>query len=152
MTLEPLPTKAEDMFCYGIYTTWHVINQSYTRHLKRLGLTYPQYIALTLLWESNNQKVTDLAARLRMATSTMTPLIKRLELNGLVVRSKGKRDRRETFVTLTPKGERLNQEAPNITACMIEATSLTSSELSNLQLLLDKLSMNLSEDLSNAKV
>lgn len=139
------------MFCYGIYTTWHVINQNYAKHLQRLGLTYPQYITLTLLWESDNQKVSDLAEKLRMATSTLTPLIKRLELSGLVHRKKGTKDRRETFVELTGKGKRLQREAPDITACMVEGTSLTPAELSDLQSLLLKLSDNLSDSSGKAE-
>ncbi len=144
MNPTPPPTFAEDMFCYGIYTASHVINRSYIPHLKRLGLTYPQYITLTLLWEEDGQKVTGLSEKLRMSTSTLTPLLKRLECNGLVTRTKGVEDGREICVKLTPKGRALQKKAPDITACLVKATSMNRTELLELQRLLHKLSSNLS--------
>lgn len=135
----PLPTCARDMFCFGVYTTSHVINRAYTPHLKRLGLTYPQYITLTLLWERDGQKVTELARQLRMETSTLTPLLKRLETQGHIKRSRGKRDGREIHVHLTAAGQTLRQQVPDITACMVRGTSLSPGELTDLQRLLDKL-------------
>ena len=145
MAPQDLPTRAQDMFCYGIYTASHVVNRAYTPHLTRLGLTYPQYITLTLLWERDGQKVTDLAAALRMATSTLTPLLKRLEEQGLVRRDGDKLDRRAVLVHLTPSGLALREEAPDITACMVQGTTLTAAELSELQGLLDRLTSGLAD-------
>lgn len=147
MKTNRLPAKAEELFCYGIYTASHLVNRSYTPHLDQLGLTYPQYITLILLWETNNQKVTELAEKLRMGTNTLTPLLKRLEANGLVTRNRGKNDGREVYVSLTPEGAAFKRRAPGITACMIEGTSLDPAELEELQRLLLKLSRNLSENL-----
>ena len=132
------------MFCYAVYTASHVINRRYIPHLKRLGLTYPQYITLTLLWERDGQKVTELAEKLRMNTSTLTPLLKRLERNGLVAKTRGRRDGREIFATLTPEGRVLQEEAADIIACLVHGTSMTQTELAELQRLLKKLSSNLS--------
>jgi DNA-binding MarR family transcriptional regulator len=133
-----LPTQAKDMFCYGIYTASHMVNRTYTSHLSPLGLTYPQYITLTLLWETDGQKVTELADQLRMSSSTLTPLLKRLETHGYIRREQGKRDRRETIVHLTAQGVALQREAPEITACMVAGTSLDHAELVELQRLLGK--------------
>lgn len=134
-----LPTKAEDMFCHAVYLASHVINRAYTPHLKRLGLTYPQYITLTHLWEKDAQPVGELAARLKMETSTLTPLIKRLEAQGHVQRVRGKSDERQVFVHLTTEGSALRAKAPDITACMVEGTGLNVTELRTLQDLLGRL-------------
>lgn len=143
MTTEQLPTRAEDMFCYGVYTASHVINQSYAPHLARLGLTYPQYITLTLLWERDGQKVTELAKILRMNTNTLTPLLKRLEVLGHIKRTQGDKDKRQIIVRLTPAGRALQKQAPYITACMVNNTSLDHAELNELQRLLKKLTNGL---------
>lgn len=134
-----LPTHAEDMFCHAVYTASHAINRAYAPYLKALGLTYPQYITLTLLWERDGQKINELAQQLQMETSTLTPLVKRLEALGHVTRNRGKKDGREVFVHLTARSDALRKQAPNITACMIDKTGLTPDELTDLQKLLVKL-------------
>ncbi len=139
MTTDTLPTSAKDMFCYGIYTASHVVNRAYIPHLKKLGLTYPQYITLTLLWEQDGQKVTELAKQLWMETSTLTPLLKRLETQGHLIRSRGKQDGREVIINLTTSGQELKKSAPKVTACMVKGTALTLYELEKLQALLGKL-------------
>ena len=65
----------DDVFCHANYTTWHVVNRAYKKHLSQLGLTYPQYITLTLLWERDVPNVTDIAEALSMNTNTLTPLL-----------------------------------------------------------------------------
>jgi DNA-binding MarR family transcriptional regulator len=145
MVASTLPTSAKDMFCYGIYTASHVVNRAYKRHLKVLGLTYPQYITLTLLWERDGQRVTELAKQLRMETSTLTPLLKRLEEQGHLVRSGAKQDGRVVMVHLTSSGQKLQKSAPEVTACMIRETALTHKELEELQILLRKLQEGLGD-------
>lgn len=139
MVTNPLPTNAKDMFCYGIYSASHVVNRAYKRHLKVLGLTYPQYITLTLLWERDGQHVTELANQLRMKTSTLTPLLKRLEAQGHLIRTRGMQDGRVVMVHLTSSGQKLQNSAPKVTACMVKETALTHKELEKLQSLLRKL-------------
>jgi len=133
---QELPTRAEDMFCYAIYVASHVVNRAYTPHLNRLGLTYPQYITLTLLWEKDGQKVSELSEALRMETSTLTPLLKRLETQGCVCRNPDDKDRRAVVINLTAHGRALQSKAPDITACMVDGTKLSLSELKTLQRLL----------------
>lgn len=141
-----LPTRAEDMFCYGIYAASHVVNRAYTPHLTRLGLTYPQYITLTLLWEKDEQKVSELSEALRMETSTLTPLLKRLETLGFVCRNPDDKDRRAVLINLTDHGRALQRDAPDITACMVDGTTLSQSELKTMQHLLFKLTDGLTEN------
>lgn len=82
-----IPTRAQDIFCFAFYGATHAINRAYAPILKPLGLTYPQYITLTMLWEQDGQGVGELASQLRMESSTLTPLIKRLE-NGACRKTK----------------------------------------------------------------
>ena len=137
--------RADEMFCHAVYTASHVINRAYAPMLTELGLTYPQYITLTLLRDKNDQAVGALAAALKMESSTLTPLLKRLETQGNVIRTRGTHDERQVFVRLTPQGRRLLNAAPQITACMIEGTGLQIAELENLVALLGRLSDNLSK-------
>ena len=142
--MQDLPTKAEDMFCFATYSAAHVINRAYAPLLKPLGLTYPQYITLTLLWELDGQSVGQLSRHLRMESSTLTPLLKRLEKLGHVVRRRGTYDERQVFIHLTDTGRLLKQKAPEITACMVKSTGL---EMEDLQMLVTRLH-TLSENLA----
>ncbi len=139
LDITQIPTRANELFCFGVYTASHAINRAYSPHLKRLGVTYPQYITLTLLWERDGQNINELAQQLGMETSTMTPLIKRLETMGYVTRTRSQSDGRAIDVTLTDQGASLGNEAPGITACMIEDTGLDQAELLRLQDLLLRL-------------
>ncbi len=135
--------KADEMFCHAVYTAAHAINRAYAPLLADLGLTYPQYITLTLLRDRNEQSVGALASALRMDSSTLTPLLKRGETQGHVTRARGLKDERQVFVRLTPKGRASLKKAPEITGCMNEGTGLKIAELQNLVTLLGALSDNL---------
>ena len=135
------------MFCFAVYGATHAINRAYGPLLKPLGLTYPQYITLTLLWERDGQAVGELAAQMGMESSTMTPLIKRLEALGHAVRRRGERDERIVYVDLTASGRGLQSEARRITKCMVADTDMTPAELSGL---VSKLTM-LQANLKNAR-
>jgi len=141
--MHDLPTQADEMFCFATYSAAHVINRAYAPLLKPLDLTYPQYITLTLLWEQDNQSVGQLSKRLRMESSTLTPLLKRLEKLGHVIRKRGTEDERQVFVHLTKTGRALKNHAPEITACMVASTGLELDELRGLIAELNRLSNNL---------
>ncbi|CAN0603792.1 unnamed protein product [Ectocarpus sp. 12 AP-2014] len=143
-----IPTHANEMFCHAIYASWHVVNQSYKKHLAPLGLTYPQYITLTLLWEKDERIVGDLASSLDMETSTLTPLLKRLSALGHVTRQRSLDDERKVVVSLTASGKALQSKARSITACMIEDTGLTVKELDRLTRTLEKLRKGLKTEKS----
>ncbi|WP_260107978.1 MarR family winged helix-turn-helix transcriptional regulator [Phaeobacter inhibens] len=144
--MNKLPEKADEMFCYAVYNASHAINQVYGPMLRPLGLTYPQYITLMLLWERDQQGVSELAAQLSLKTSTLTPLLKRLENMGFVRRMRGTDDERQVFVHLTDDGIALHAASREITSCLIEATGL---ELSALKQITDGLS-RLTDNLKNA--
>lgn len=146
LSMSDLPTKAEDMFCFAVYSASHAINRAYTPLLKTLGLTYPQYITLTFLWDRDGVGVGDLSRSLKMESSTMTPLLKRLEQLGHIERRRGTDDERQVFVYLTESGKAIRHRAPEITACMIEASKLDLDSLDDLVKTLGRLTDNLTQN------
>ena len=127
-----LPNRSDDLICFAIYSAGHAFNRAYGPMLKDLNLTYPQYIALTVLWAEDGLSVGDLCNRLRLEPSTLTPLLKRLEKLGHVERKRGARDERQVFVTLTKSGHALQAHAPDITRCIIEGTGYDLAALDDL--------------------
>jgi DNA-binding MarR family transcriptional regulator len=84
-----------------------------------LGITYPQYLVLLVLWEQDNQPVCDIAKRLMLDTNTVTPLLQRMEKAGLVTRTRGKEDTRQRIVSLTKKGMEMQEQAKHIPECLL---------------------------------
>ncbi|MEM7443961.1 MAG: MarR family transcriptional regulator [Pseudomonadota bacterium] len=122
----------EELICFALYSANHAMNKAYKPHLTALGLTYPQYITLTALWDRDGITVGALCDRLLMETSTITPILKRLEAQGHVERKRGKEDERQVFVHLTASGRALEAKAPEITACIIDDTGVPQAKLEKL--------------------
>ena len=112
--------KLDNQLCFRIYTASRLITQAYRPLLEPLGLTYPQYIVMLALWEKDNQLVGDLCRRLMLDTNTLTPLLQRMEREGLVVRTRGIADGRQTLVSLSKKGQRLEASAKDVPACLTQ--------------------------------
>ena len=103
--------QLDNQICFRLYTASRLVTQAYTPLLTALGITYPQYLVLMVLWEKDNQPVNDIAHRLLLETNTVTPLLQRMEKLGIVSRKKGEQDKRQQIVSLTPKGKQLEEEA-----------------------------------------
>ena len=99
--------KLDNQLCFRLYTASRLLTQAYHPLLSEQGLTYPQYLVLMVLWEKDAQPVNDIAKRLMLETNTVTPLLKRMEQQGILTRSKGLSDARQVIVTLTEKGQNL---------------------------------------------
>ncbi|WP_230534155.1 MarR family winged helix-turn-helix transcriptional regulator [Microvirga roseola] len=125
--------KLVDFLCFAVYATNHAFGRVYKPLLDRLGLTYPQYLVMVALWEQDDQTVGGIGDRLFLESSTLTPLIKRLEAMGHVQRSRDPRDERQVRVRLTDQGRALRQQAAEVPACILEATGLTPEALGRLQ-------------------
>jgi DNA-binding MarR family transcriptional regulator len=119
-----IPLDLGIFLCFAIYSTGHAFNRVYQRLLAELGLTYPQYIAMVLLWERDNQTVGELGQRLYLESSTLTPVLKRLEALGNIKRSRDPADERQVRVRLTEAGRKLRQRASHIPRCTVDATGL----------------------------
>ena len=103
--------RLDNQICFRLYTAARLITQAYTPMLNTLGITYPQYLVLMVLWEKDCQPVNDIAHRLVLETNTVTPLLQRMEKQGIVTRKKGEQDKRQQIVSLTEKGRDLEAEA-----------------------------------------
>ena len=110
--------KISNQLCFRLYTLTRLITQAYRPLLDPLGLTYPQYLVMMVLWEQDNQTVGDIGRRLMLDTNTLTPMLQRMEREGLLVRTHGISDGRQTLVSLTKKGIHLEEKAKDIPACM----------------------------------
>ena len=115
--------KLDNQICFRVYTAARLITQAYTPMLNQLGITYPQYLVLMVLWEKDHQPVNDIAHRLLLETNTVTPLLKRMEQEGLVKRNTDFIDKRRTIVGLTHKGKNLEEAAKTIPACITQGWS-----------------------------
>ena len=116
--------QLDNQICFRLYTVARLITQAYTPVLTVLGITYPQYLVLMVLWEKDEQPVNDIARRLVLETNTVTPLLQRMEKLGLVNRKKGKEDKRQQIVSLTKKGKALEEQAfAQVPSCMMDQLS-----------------------------
>ncbi|MBO7480753.1 MAG: MarR family transcriptional regulator [Bacteroidales bacterium] len=104
----------DNQLCFRLYTASRLITQAYHPLLSAHGLTYPQYLVLMVLWEKDAQPVNDIAKRLYLETNTVTPLVQRMEKEGILTRNKGKKDARQMIVKLTQKGKQLQEDLSNV--------------------------------------
>ena len=103
--------QLDNQICFRLYTAARLITQAYTPMMNELGITYPQYLVLMVLWEQDSQPVNDIAHRLLLETNTVTPLLQRMEKLGIVTRKKGEQDKRQQIVSLTEKGRDMEGKA-----------------------------------------
>jgi DNA-binding MarR family transcriptional regulator len=108
----------DDQICFALYSASRAVTRAYTQLLKPLGLTYPQYLTLLVLWEQAGVSVTDIGERLALDSGTLTPLLKRLEQQGLIRRVRSEEDARVVHVQLTPKGRALKAKAKAVPATL----------------------------------
>ncbi|MBJ3761766.1 MarR family transcriptional regulator [Maribius pontilimi] len=127
------------MLCFDVYALNHAFARLYKPLLAPLGLTYPQYLAMSVLWDTSPLPVGRIGARVGLETSTLTPLLKRLELQGLITRTRARDDERRVEIGLTEAGRALSQRAVDIPACVERATGLDADEISALRATLSNL-------------
>jgi DNA-binding MarR family transcriptional regulator len=126
------PPLLEDQLCYAIYSAGMAIQRAYKPLLDALGLTYPQYLVLNLLWHEDRQTVGKLAEQLALEASTLTPLLKRLELAKLVRRIRNPDNERQVIVALTDQGRALEERAGCLGEALLEASGQSPVELGDL--------------------
>ncbi|WP_066805709.1 MarR family winged helix-turn-helix transcriptional regulator [Sphingomonas asaccharolytica] len=114
--------KLDDQLCYALYSASMAVQRAYKPLLDQMGITYPQFLVLNLLWHDGQQNVGGLAEKLALESSTLTPLLKRLEVAGLVTRTRNPRNEREVLIETTPKGEKLKSEAGCLAERLVEAS------------------------------
>ena len=144
--------KLDNQLCFRLYTASRLTTGAYHPYLDPLGLTYPQYLVLLVLWEKDRQPVNDIARRLMLETNTVTPLLQRMEKAGLIVRTKGQEDSRQRIVSLTKKGIEMREQAKHIPECLatdIIKTTGSVEELMQMIPMLDKLIEGLKQTNNN---
>lgn len=106
--------KLKNQICFPLYATSRLITREYQPYLDELGVTYPQYLVLMLLWEYQQMTVNHIAEKLILKTNTVTPLLQRMESIGIIERRKDTKDTRKVLVCLTPKGLEMQENAKEI--------------------------------------
>jgi len=124
------PLLLGNQLCFAIYSTAHAFNRVYKPLLDRLGLTYPQYLVMLVLWEGDGLTVGDIGERLQLDSGTLTPLLKRLEAAELVKRTRSSEDERQVLIALTSRGLTLRAKARTVPHAILAASACSVSELS----------------------
>ncbi len=125
----PHTLPLDEHLCFAIYSANIAINRVYRPVLDQLGITYPQYLVLSALWQRDGQTVGAIADRLSLESSTITPLVKRLEAAGFVTRQRNPDDERQVTVSLTGKGNDLHQESKCLTETLLERSGLPVADI-----------------------
>jgi MarR family transcriptional regulator, organic hydroperoxide resistance regulator len=123
----------DEQLCFAVYSTMLGLNKVYRQLLKRLGLTYPQYLVMLVLWERDGLMVSAIGERLFLDSPTLTPLLKRLEAMGLLMRQRSGSDERQVIVSLTAAGRHLESRARDVPACVATAMDSSPQEISELR-------------------
>jgi DNA-binding MarR family transcriptional regulator len=119
----------DNQICFAVYSAGHAFNRVYKQLLQKLGLTYPQYLVMLVLWERDHLPVKEIGEKLFLDSGTLTPLLKRLETAGLVKRTRGEKDERTVIVTLTVQGEAMRDQAKSVPQGILGASDCTAEEL-----------------------
>lgn len=127
----PMP-QLDDFLCFGIYSTAHAFNKVYKPLLSELGLTYPQYLVMVALWAKDAQTVSALGEKVFLESSTLTPLLKRLETAGYLARKRNLADERQVSINLTEAGKALREKALAVPKCILAATGMSEEALGQL--------------------
>lgn len=134
--VRPVPMDLDGMVCFALYSASRALTAKYRELLAPLGLTYPQYLVMIVLWRTGQISVRDLGRRLQLDSGTLSPLLKRLESTGFITRRRRVDDERSVVVDLTPTGDLLRHRAADVPAAICMATGM---ELSDLEALRDQI-------------
>ncbi|MBA4264069.1 MAG: MarR family transcriptional regulator [Comamonadaceae bacterium] len=121
--------RLDHQLCFALYSASLAMTKLYKPLLEELGLTYPQYLALLVLWEQDGLTVSELGERLHLDSGTLTPLLKRLETAGLLSRLRDVQDERRVLIRLTAAGRQLKKRAARIPSCIRQATQCDVAEV-----------------------
>ena len=135
--------RLDEFLCFAVYSAAHAFNRAYKPLLAVLGLTYPQYLVMAVLWEKDGQTVGNIGERLFLESSTLTPLLKRLEAMGLILRMRDRPDERVVRVVLTDAGLKLKVMALDVPSCILDSSGLAAEDAMRLQRQIEDLRVSL---------
>ena len=126
------PLELGEFLCFAVYSASHAFNRVYQPLLKELELTYPQFIAMVVLWGQDDQTVGALGEKLFLQSNTLTPMLKRLEALGYIERSRDSADERQVRIHLTEAGRQLHLQASDVVRSVRDATGLEDKQMKEL--------------------
>ena len=127
------PLDLDNQLCFALYAAAHAIKKAYRPLLDDLGLTYPQYLILLVLWKTDALKVSEIGERLSLDSGTLTPVLKRLEAASLIRRTRRLTDEREVEIALTPAGRALRDKAVGVRCRIVEQLQMSEREIAALR-------------------
>ena len=130
----PFPLPLDRQLGFSLYGAFMAVNRTYKPWLDKLGLTYPQYLVLSVLWEDDDQTITGIASRLDLEPSTITPLVKRLEAAGHVVRKRNAADERQVRVSLTDQGRAIRAQTRDLANALYDKAGMSVEALMDLNI------------------
>ena len=136
MSKNPDPCESlllDNQLCFALHSTSLLMTKVYKPLLQAIGLTYPQYLAMMVLWEEDELTVSEISSRLLTDPGSMTPLLKRLEAEGLLSRTRSREDERVVVVKLTDTGRALQEKAKDVPQCILGASGMALEQLRKLQ-------------------
>lgn len=133
--------KLSNQICFPVYAASRLIIREYQPYLDKLGLTYPQYLVLLVLWEKDTVTVNEITQKLILNTNTITPLLKRMEAQGLITRTRAASDERKVVVSLTQAGISLQAKAASIPEHLMKGLKTENITLEEIIDLRDKLNL-----------
>lgn len=138
--------RLERQLCFAVYSAAHAFNRAYKPILDRVGLTYPQYLVMLVLWEKGCLSVKTIGEKLDLDSGTLSPLLKRLEQAGLIIRTRDPKDERQVIISLTEKGTGMKCQVGTIMDAIGQATGCDMTEIANLRDRLQQLKTNLTTE------
>ena len=140
----PTPPTLDQHLCFKLYSTSLKMTQLYKPMLSALKLTYPQYLVMVVLWEQEGLGIKDVAERLQQDSGSITPLVKRLEAEGYLIRERDQRDERNRVLTLTAAGHALRAEGLRVAREFASHCAITNEDVAHMAAGLEKLNKNIS--------
>ncbi len=140
-----------DFMCFSVYSTNLAYSRVYRPVLEKLGVTYPQYIAIVSLWEQDKQTVNELSEKLFLEPSTVTPMLKKLEAQGYLTRTRDEKDERVVRIALTKKGRQTRLQAAEYSQLTVQASGLDKAQFRKLQREIASLRDNLTRAATSAR-
>lgn len=126
------PLALDNQLCFALYSTSLAMTQHYKQHLSPMGMTYPQYLIMLLLWEKDGVPLRYISERLSIKSGALTPVLKRMEAEGWLVRRKDPNSERSLSIELTEEGRRLKQDANEIAKCLADTCDLENRDITSL--------------------
>ncbi|WP_298406897.1 MarR family transcriptional regulator [Janthinobacterium sp.] len=131
--------RLDSQLCFALYSTSLAMNKLYRKLLRKLGLTYSQYLVMMVLWERDGLTVSEVGERLFLDSATLTPLLKRMEQSGLLTRTRAASDERQVIISLTAQGDQLRHEAALLPEAILTASHCSVEQVVDMKQQLNQL-------------